>query len=185
MLRSRDRLWLFVAALVGLTACGPDAEIEMRVCGDLKAPEQIDALRLSILDDEMNELRAGLVELVPREAPTSRKESGEKDDEGDRSADGESADGGEPESPKVRSLPVTGSLPGATGSGYLRVQGLLQGVEVARFDRRVYDLESLEQADMVLKNNCYGRLSCPLGQTCVAKLCQVAPTPSEPPGCSE
>jgi hypothetical protein len=158
----------------------------MRVCGDLETPDQIDALRLSVLDDSLNELRSGLVELVPREAPTSERDSA--DEEGNDPSDRDSADAGEAEEqpvPRVRSLPLTSSLPGASGSGYLRVQGLLDGVEVARFDRRVYDLESLERADMVLKNNCYRRLSCPRGQTCVAKLCQVAPTPSESPGCSE
>ena len=117
MARSSHRLSLLIASLVGLTACGPEAEIEMRVCGDLKAPEQIDALRLSILADEMNELRAGLVELVPREAPTSQKDPEENDDEGDDRADEERTDAGEPQGPKVRSLPITRSLPAATGSG--------------------------------------------------------------------
>ena len=118
----------------------------------------------------------------PREAPTSHKEPEETDDDGDRPDAGEPE---EPEEPKVRSLPITESLPGATGSGFLQVQGLLDGVEVARFDRRIYDLEGLERAELVLKNDCYGRISCPLGQTCVARECKIAPRPSEPPGCGE
>ena len=130
-------------------------------------------------------MRSAALCAVSLRTPTSQREPEENGDEADEPANGDRADAGEPQSPKVRSLPVTASLPGTTGSGYLRVQGLLDGVEVARFDRRVYELESLEQAELVLKNNCYGRLSCPLGQTCVAELCQVAPTPSEPPGCSE
>ncbi len=161
-----------VAALLAAVACQPADEIELYVCGDLQTPDQIDALRLSVLDDSLNELRAAVVELVPREAPASESEP---EGEGDR------ADAAEPEEP--RSLPITAHLPAVGGTGYLRVQGLLQGVEVARFDLRVYDLENLERAELVLKRNCYGRLSCPLGQTCVEKRCQVAPTPEESPGC--
>ena len=186
MLALRHSALLLVAALLAAAACQPDGEIELKVCGDLRIPGQIDALRLSVLDDSLNERRAVVVELVPREAPVSESESSGEENQEEAAVEGDHADAGEPQekaSAKPRSLPITAHLPVVAGSGYLRAQGLLKGIEVVRFDLRVYDIESLERAELVLKKNCYRRISCSLGQTCVAKLCQVAPTPEESPGC--
>jgi len=57
------RALVFVGLYLGFSACSSEHEISFRVCGDLKVPGHIDAVRLVILDDLSEELRSGLIEL--------------------------------------------------------------------------------------------------------------------------
>jgi len=55
-------LLLFVAAL---SACNPSLDvIKVRICGDVLVPGHIDAVRVSVLDANRVERRAGVMELV-------------------------------------------------------------------------------------------------------------------------
>jgi hypothetical protein len=182
-----------IASVLALSGCGSDAQIRFRICGGLEVPEQLDALRISVLDGDLNEQRFALIELTEREV---KIEAGRRDG-GSSASGGRSAqkDSGaqtakkteteeEGTSTAAKTLPLTASLPGNGGSGYVRVQALLKGVEVARFDRRILDLGKTTEVDMPLTDKCYGKYNCPRGQTCVKGDCVVAPIGDDAPGCN-
>jgi hypothetical protein len=180
---------ILAVGLAALSGCHSDPRIEIEVCGNLDVPEQIDAIRLSVLDDALTEVESGVIELLPREHPVLDAGNGRSlvlDTPRHKGADdgGPDVDGGTgEETVEILTLPVTASLPAPAGSGYVRAQGLLDGVEVARFDRRIPDFEEIERAELVLRKNCYGTLTCRKGQTCVSERCVLAPAPSDSPGC--
>ncbi len=181
---------LLIASLLTIAGCGSESQIAFRICGKLDVPEQLDALRISILDQELTEQSFALIELTTREMVAeggvgdkagSDDEQNDSEDTEAENADG--ANGSGDQSASTRSLPVIASLKARSGSGYLRVQALLEGVEVARFDRQVPDLEKVSTVDMPLTETCYGRYNCALGQTCVKGDCVVAPLATDPPAC--
>jgi hypothetical protein len=180
------RLLLFATVFV-FTSCAPDSQIEFRICGNLKVPKQLDALRISILDDALKEKSFALIELTTREI---LKEGGVRDsatagkDAQSGVKDAESATEPKKGSKSVKSLPVTASLAGSDSSGYVRVQALLQGSEVARFDRRIPNLDESSEVDMPLTDACYGKYNCSRGQTCVNGECVVAPIGTDLPACN-
>jgi hypothetical protein len=56
---------LVVLLLLGATGCTSDDEpVTVRVCGDLEPPDDIDAIRVVILDESGNEVRSGVRPLV-------------------------------------------------------------------------------------------------------------------------
>ncbi|MBN1656631.1 MAG: hypothetical protein JXA30_22860 [Deltaproteobacteria bacterium] len=183
---------LLLACLLTFAGCGVESRIEFRICGKLKVPNQLDALRVSILDTELTEQGFALIELTERDmvAEGGVEDSATKNDDALRKTDEPSReateDGGldsERRSSTIKSLPVTASLEGIEGPGYLRVQALLEGVEVARFDRWIADRDAASTVDMPLTESCYGRYNCALGQTCVKGNCVVAPIGNDPPAC--
>jgi len=171
-------LLLLIALLFAIAGCGSESQIAFRICGKLDVPEQLDALRISVLDQELTEQNFALIELTEREMVAEGDiENSKAEDAGDdQSASRDS-------SSTMRSLPVVASLGAQGGSGYVRVQALLKGVEVARFDRQVPDLDAISGVDMPLTEKCYGRYNCALGQTCVKGDCVVAPFAIDPPTC--
>jgi hypothetical protein len=182
---------LLIASLLTIAACGSESQIAFRICGKLDVPEQIDALRISILDEKLTEQSFALIELTARKmvaeggigdsATPDDEQSDPRNTEAEDAADG--GDESKDRSATTKSLPVIGSLKARSGSGYVRVQALLEGVEVARFDRQVPDLEGVSTVDMPLTEKCYGRYNCALGQTCVKGDCVVAPMATDPPTC--
>lgn len=183
---------LLIALLLTIAACGSESQIAFRICGTLGVPEQLDALRISILDQELKEQSFALIELTAREMVTHNGvgDSATSDDDdqsnSEKSETEDSSDGqneSRDRSASTQSLPVIASLKTRGGSGYLRVQALLEGVEVARFERQVPDFDAVSTVDMPLTKECYGRYNCALGQTCVDGECRVAPMTTDPPSC--
>lgn len=148
-----------VAVGLALSGCLGDPTIDFRVCGDPVVPGDIDALRMSVLDQDMHERHAAVLELVDT-------------DTGD----------------VVDNLPLTRAIPCGTGLGWARIEALLDGVEVIVFARRVGELESKGSVNMRLSLACLG-VTCPLGQTCIEDPdtgegeCELAPSGNDPPGC--
>ena len=142
---------------LALSGCLGDPALDFRVCGDAEVPGDVDALRISVLDPDMHEIHAAVLELVD-------------------------ADSGD----VLDSIPLTTSIPSGTGLGWARVEALLEGVKVITFARRVADLDTQGSVDMPINLSCLG-MSCPLGQTCVEESgegkCKIAPNASDPPGC--
>ena len=126
----------------------------VRVCGDLHVPTELDTLRVSILDAERNERRAGVVALL--ECP------------GD----------------KLKLLPQTVELGAFDGEAWILVQGLQDGIERIRVERRVR-LHGDEATRVVLGLNrdCVG-VSCALGQTCRGGACVLVPWESDDSQCA-
>jgi hypothetical protein len=183
---------LLFASLFAIVGCGSDSEISFRICGKLDVPKQLDALRISILDEALTEQNFALIELTEREVALEggpKDKANSDDDQPNDSEDGETDESTDSENESrdqpatTRSLPIIASLTTGSGSGYVRVQALLKGVEVARFDRQVPKLDAVSAVDMPLAEKCYGRYNCALGQTCVKGECVVAPYTADPPTC--
>ncbi|MCC6620671.1 MAG: hypothetical protein IT385_05425 [Deltaproteobacteria bacterium] len=158
------RVALAAGAIV-LVACGDDPLERVRVCGDLAAPAELVAVRVTALGADLAELAAGVAEL----APVALVDDGADDGGGD------GAD--------VRQLPIVVALPPVGGARYVRAQGLGPGeVEVVRADVRVSGLGAGDDIVIDLGRDCLGRL-CALGQTCVAGACTVTPAAGDVAGC--
>lgn len=147
-----------LAAGLALGGCLGEPTIDFRVCGNPVVPGDIDAVRMSVLDQDMHERHAAVLELVDTDT-------------------GNVTD----------TLPLTASIPCGTGLGWARIEALLEGVEVIVFARRVGDLEAQGSVNMRLSLACLG-VTCPLGQTCMENEtgegeCQLAPSADDPPGC--
>ncbi|HJK96512.1 MAG TPA: hypothetical protein RMF84_04785 [Polyangiaceae bacterium LLY-WYZ-14_1] len=147
-----------VLVVLGSAGCSDD-EITVVVCGDLAVPDDLDAVRVELLDAELGRIRDGVFRLVPDEI-----------DEG-------------MDAPQAESLPVAPSLTRPTGRGWVRVVPLLDGVAVGQFDREILSFDGVASVDAVLDSRCR-RSFCPAGQTCIEGNCQVAPLASDPPGCA-
>ena len=183
-------LLLLIVSLLAYAGCGSESRIEFHICAELDVPKELDALRISILDEALQEQRFALIELTRREmvaegGVTNGATSDRDRQSGSQEPNAESASKAETDTQNAttRSLPITPSLKGESGPGYLRVQALLEGVEVARFDRQIPDLEKTTAVDMPLTKGCYGKTNCSLGQTCVGDRCIVAPIGAAPPAC--
>jgi len=171
---------LFGLSILFIT-CSSEHEISFRVCGDVQVPGQIDAVRLVVLDEGLKELRSGLFELQST-APES-SEDGSTAETGDKGGS-ESEETTEQSTTRHRSLPIVAALPTSDGSGFVRVQGLLAGIEVARVDRKISEFEDVDEVQMPLTVNCYKRIA-PLGQTCVGGKVKQAPGPKGSPRCAD
>lgn len=174
-----------------ICSCRSESQIEFHICGNVQVPEQIDAIRVSILNDSMAEVQAGLIELEPRDPISVEGEVDGSPEDETKDLDGAIDSDGNDANPLSEGstgsgpfeLPITVSLPNHHGSGFLRIQGLLDGVETARFDRTVDDFERIDEVDMSLTKQCYGRMSCSLGQTCIKGDCKLAPPVGSAPFC--
>lgn len=139
---------LWVCAL-GVASCGDDPMEALLVCGDLDVPTQLDALRVSLVDDAQEVRFTGLVALAEC-APE-----------------------------RLRQLPVNVELPLVEAPRWLRVQGLLDGVEAVRVELPVAVNGRRDLLTVNLTERCLG-VTCALGQTCVDGSCVVAPEASDP-----
>lgn len=135
-----------MALVAGGASCGRRSPVvQVDVCGDVRVPAQIDALRVSVLDAERREIRAGLRELV--ECPES----------------------------VVLELPQRFEFQPVDGEVWIVVQGLSDGVERLRFERRAQlSTDEVTTVQLGLTQDCLG-ISCPLGLTCIDGECEQAP----------
>lgn len=134
----------FGVLLCGCTERGDRIDVE--VCGaGLMVPAQVDAVRVSVLDSAREELRAGTRELVL--CPQD----------------------------ELLTLPQVVTFDGVEApDAWVVVQGLKDGVEVLRYERRAtLSTGVIEQVGMVLDSRCLG-VQCSLGQTCVEGACEIA-----------
>lgn len=160
-IRRAPRLWLMALVMstlpYALMGCGrAEGDVEIEVCSDASVPDQIDSIRVSVLDAERQELVAGVRDLVV--CPEDR----------------------------LLTLPQTIVFDGVDApDAWVVVQGLRDDVVVARFERRVaLSTQESEFVRLGLTAACLG-VTCPLGQTCVDGTCEVAPR-AEPEGvCGE
>jgi len=147
------RVALVAGATLGV-ACGDDVIDRVRVCGDLAAPAELVAVRVTALASDQRELAAAVAELVDADDVASS-----------------------------RQLPIVVALPGVAGVRYVRAQGLGPGdVEVVRADVLVSGLGRGDELVIDLGRDCLGHV-CALGQTCVEGACTVTPAASEIEGC--
>lgn len=140
-----------LAALISLALMACDdtsGQLQIELCGDVRIPQEVDSVRVSILDAQRQEVRAGVQELV--------------------------------DCPNMRALPINQRINFSAYDDtelWIVAQGLRQGVEIMRFERR-YRPNQEEQPDgpitLGLTRACLG-VFCPLGQTCVQGLCELAP----------
>lgn len=143
-------LTLFVAA-----CARPSDVVVIEMCGDVEIPEDVDAVRISILDAERANYNDGMLELL--RCP------------GD----------------EIRELPQTVELDAPVGDVWIAVQGLQDGVEVLRSERRavVSSRGAAPEVLVGLTRSCM-RVTCPLGQTCIDGDCEQAPWESDESMCS-
>ena len=147
-------LWVILAvAVLASSGCGEEtAELRVEICGDIDVPRKVDALRISLLDEERETRRAGIIDLL--HCPGGR----------------------------VDRLPLTTSLQPIEGTAWIVVQGLREGTVVSRRERRTQlQPDSSKKVRVALTKNCMGVLGCPLGQTCVQGKCELTPRDESDP----
>jgi len=154
-------LYLVIAGGIGLGTggCGDD-RITVVICGDVSVPDQVDAVRVELYEEDLQtRIRDGVLSLA-----------------------GDAVEG-EDEPPVFREFPVATSLARPTGRGWVRVEPLLEGTAVGRFDREILSFDGTDTVDAVLTFSCL-RSTCAIGQTCLEGTCQTAPQTDEEPRCS-
>lgn len=128
-----------MAAALALTACPQEPALTVEVCSDMQAPDELDGVRLVLLDDAHDrELWSGFYSLINCEEN------------------------------RVEQLPQRYDAPAFSRPVWLVASGLLGGVEVVRVETRVKGPlpGGLTVVPVSLLRDCLGQLSCPLGQTC-------------------
>ena len=130
-------------ALFFCANCGDSGKFSVKVCGDIKVPQQIDGLRVSLLSPSGKELRSGVIELL--QCPSE----------------------------KIQELPIKYEFSEVDGGDQIRVrvQGLKQEVEVARAELKL-EADEYDEAIVGINQACLG-VSCPLGQSCFKGECEL------------
>ncbi|MDX9720212.1 MAG: hypothetical protein RBU37_05670 [Myxococcota bacterium] len=148
------RAWVALAFSL-LFACSSERSVvTVRLCGDLDVPLQVDSVRVSLLDGERKEKRAGIRNLL--ECPAEL----------------------------IRELPQSVELATFEGEAWVVATGLRDGVEVIRVERRVrLSSDESFELSVGLNKECIG-VKCSLGQTCVEGRCALVPWGEAPLSCS-
>ncbi len=139
--------WTLLVLWPIAAACGPDSTVVgVELCGDVQIPEDIDAVRVSILDAERNSVTAGTIELL--QCPGSQQ----------------------------LELPQITELEAPIGEVWIVAQGLQEGVSVITSERRLRVEEDGRAPEVLLglTRSCM-RVTCALGQTCIDGTCDDAP----------
>lgn len=117
----------------------------VQLCGDAPVPQQVDAVRITLLDAQREVRRERVVELLQCPEGT------------------------------VRRLPHSVDFDPFDGEAWGVVQGLKEGVEVLHYERRVtLTADEPASLSLALNDDCLG-VTCPLGQTCIGGRCTRAP----------
>ena len=148
------KFWPLIIALI-TTGCFADApSFNVRVCGDVRIPQDVDAYRIVVFDENLSqELRSGAEDLV--------------------SCPGD----------QIRDLPRSSSFESVSGGSWVRLQGLKNGIVVTTFDRRVRAAEDTDvDITMGMTRACIGA-SCAKGLTCYDGVCQAAKFDSDDSVC--
>lgn len=156
-------IFLMALAIAGEGCAESSDSIRVQICGELVVPTEIDAVRISTLDEDRAEVTAVLDELTP---------AVRGDDLGVADAglalDAGVVDGAE--DPVGAALDVEAALPAGRGLGWVVVQGLRDGVEVIRAEARG---RKGARVTIAFSRACVG-VRCPLGRTCAAGACELA-----------
>ncbi|MBA2665286.1 MAG: hypothetical protein H0U74_23560 [Bradymonadaceae bacterium] len=138
-------LWL-ILTLITLGGCSrDDAQVQISVCSDMSVPGELDAIRVTVLDEARVQQRTGILELL--ECPAER----------------------------VKTLPQAVHFDPVAGDVWIVVSGFLDGIERVRFERRADMANAPDgEITTILRRACLG-FSCPLGQTCVNGRCDQVP----------
>jgi hypothetical protein len=154
---TRRTLLLAAGLAFGLAAAcqNPEPNVEMRVCGDVDVPHELDSLRISLLGADRTPRREGVLELV--ECPEG----------------------------EVRRLPQSVSFRPFDGRAWAVVEGLREGRPELRFERRLeLSADASATIRLAANRDCLG-IACPEGQTCVGGECELAPRSGSPPASCE
>lgn len=151
-----DRQLAFLTALAALFAggCqGEPADLTVEVCGDVRVPRQVDALRFEVLDADREVVEGRVLELLLCPA-------------GD-----------------VRHLPVSADFPTRQGTTWVAVEALKEGQRVSRYERRLELDGGDEPRDvrLAVQETCLGVISCPDSETCAAGRCRPIPREENDP----
>lgn len=143
--------------------CADEAELAVRVCGDLVVPDDADAIRITTREASGAESLGGVVELLscPQGSLTP------------------------PEDVVITRLPVDYTIPGEEGERFVVAQAIKAGIEVARVETRVTAASAgVTEVTLQLARSCLGS-TCPQGQTCLSGTCQITPfAATEPMSCT-
>ncbi len=194
---------LVIAMALPALSCKENSPLlRVSVCGDLRAPDDVDTLRVTVRDEDRTETYAGIVELVP---PGPRTVTPDTSDMGvpDGSVsdagpvdlgvvdagvgDGGVGDGGLADAGPVCSsdgVPVRRglSLPLPKGRGWVEVIGLRAGVQVVAAEVRAPAGAGDVAVLLPLTVACLG-VTCPLGQTCRSGACVLVPERGDAAAC--
>lgn len=133
----------------------PEPEVEVRVCGDVDVPREIDTLRVSLLGSDREPRREAVLELL--ECPEA----------------------------EVHRLPQSISFRPFDGRAWAVVKGLRDGRPELRFERRLdLNGDTSTSVRLAANRDCLG-VSCPEGQTCIGGECELAPRSGSPPSSCE
>ncbi len=176
-----------LALLVGLlgTSCkDPASVLTIQVCGALEVPEEIDAIRVVVRDEDRSEVSAGVSELAGERAPDGST-LGSVFDLGipDARISGPDGDAGPACEPATRPVNVELELTPGEGRGWVEVVGLHDGVEVVRAEVR-HAAANDPRVVLALERVCLGA-TCPLGQTCIGGVCERVPEDGDAERCGE
>ena len=120
-------LALLLCGCWGLSGCpGEPPLLAVSVCGDVLVPDQVDAVRVSVLDSDRNEFASGVLQLV--ECPADR----------------------------LKDLPQVLEFTPPVGEVRVVAQALKGGVEVARSERSVADASEGASVTVALQVSCFG-----------------------------
>lgn len=147
---------LAVPALAGALAAGCEAEpadLTLQICGDVRVPRQVDALRFEVLDANREVVDSRVLELLVCPA-------------GD-----------------VRELPVSADFEMREGTTWVAVEGLQEGERVSRYERRLQleGDDTSRDVRLAVQEACLGVISCSESETCAAGRCRPIPREENEP----
>lgn len=143
-------------------------------------PAEVDAIRITTLNEDRSEVTAALTELSPAfDAQVTVDGTLDADITDSEVSDAGAIDAGPPPPPAEGDpIKLTSTLKPGRGLGWVVVQGLHDGLEVVRAEARGGDGASVT---IPLDRACLG-LRCPLGRACVRGACELAQEGGQPCG---
>ncbi len=139
------------ALLLCVCACVDASSVRVRICSDLRPGDEIDAVRVVLRDAQYRELSNGVFEFRPQVVENGVRDGGVRP----------AIDAG-----PVQGFPVTVVVRRDEKAAFLSIQGVKDGVEIVRFDRRVENVTPDLILEAALARSCLG-VNCPVGQSCV------------------
>lgn len=168
---------LAAGALVALSAsgCTGDPVVRLHVCGDARVPEDLDAVRVSLLDETGQEIFSAVKELF---VPEGAADAGAPGPDG-----GAPPDGGACTPGSAEVLPLVFDLHDGQGRMWVVVEGLKDGVPVVRYDAQAdQPVRGVADVYAAFSQDCVG-VRCAYGQTCAAGRCEIAVLGGAPEAC--
>lgn len=195
--RAPRALCLLICGLAAAACQSDPARLRVQVCGDLRLGADVDAIRVTVRDEDRTVAYSGLDELVaPVDAGAVVLPDAALGPDAAVGADAavaadaspsadaaEAADAGPvldevPACDDAPTLAADLALPPGEGRAWVEVQVLRDGIEVGRGEVRA----AAGAALVALTRGCLG-VSCPLGQTCRRGECGLLPVGGDPADC--